>query len=122
MEKNKSLALKVLRLIQENPSHWCQSVWHCGFTHGFAGFVELEVRSLPLSVPESECLTSPAFDPRRRDAIFRSIGLPPVERTVSTLVYAQHSLGISREDSAKLFNHENTFSDLETLVEVLFDD
>ena len=46
---NHALLDNTLKLIKENPRHWNQERWHCGTSHCFAGFVELQVKGLPVN-------------------------------------------------------------------------
>lgn len=44
--------LRILKTIKSNPKHWNQENWHCGTSHCFAGFAELEKLKLPLKTSE----------------------------------------------------------------------
>lgn len=45
---------QVLAKVEANPKHWNQRVWHCGSSHCFAGFGELEIHNLPPSTKSGD--------------------------------------------------------------------
>ena len=37
---------KALEMIEANPKHWDQKMWHCGTSHCLAGFCDLVIEAL----------------------------------------------------------------------------
>ena len=88
--KNAALAYKTLDYIKAHPKHWDQSVWHCGTTHCFGGFVELFTTGKEANAWEL------------------------------TWSVAKEALGIAEVEAAMLFDSVNTLADLEEIIRVIF--
>lgn len=83
----------VMNDILANPEHWNQSVWHCGTTHCFAGFVELRAAGVK---PDCDWLK---FD---------------TDRTGDAAVEA---LGINWVFASLLFHSDSSLKDLQCAVD-----
>ena len=107
---NKQLLKNTLELIKNNQNHWNQRHWHCGTSHCFAGFVELQTKNLPVDTYED--------DPRLvGDSILSSTN------HVGRVNYiAMDALNINDELANLLFNANNTLEELTDIVEVLTKD
>jgi hypothetical protein len=100
MTVNKELLKSTLKLIEENVEHWSQPAWHCGTSHCFAGFVELQIKGLPLDTPAGHEELEPE-DP---------------ESEGETETIAVEALGIEPEQADELFDPGNSLEDLRKIV------
>ncbi len=92
MGVDKELLESTLKLIEENPNHWNQGDWHCGTSHCFAGFVELQIKKLPLDTTES------------------------LSDACITREMAREALGLSDLQADVLFSGVNKLEDLKEIV------
>ena len=95
MEVNKELLKRTLKLIEANPEHWSQEIWHCGTTHCFAGFVECQLDEVD-------------FETCYYDEVI-----------THTREKAKKALGLSDYWANMLFDENNSLGAIEYLVELL---
>lgn len=119
-KRNTDLAWKVLRKVQANEKYWDQDLWHRGVTHCFAGFVELEVRSLPPNTPAAMTLSG---DWTNIEKVFTYHGFSRTKGDFPpppTKEFAMQALRIKKKQADKLFSTANSLEKLEVLVEEIF--
>ena len=126
MTINKPLLRSTLELIKANPDHWDQEYWHCKTSHCFAGFVDLQLRKLPLDTDENSIpykdirvlLEEAGFNLKDKGLTKAIKNLDyPEDPTPGEI--AQLALGLSLSQSVSLFNTTNTLEDLEQKVNYL---
>lgn len=91
---NKRRFIRVLEAIEANPEHWNQNHWHCGTSHCFAGFAELQKFGLKSSLSEDEV---------RGILVHRAL--------FSTFLTAQYYLGLDSDQASWLFSSARTLDD-----------
>lgn len=96
---NKTRLLRILKTIKSNPKHWNQENWHCGTSHCFAGFAELEKLKLPLKT--SEEIMEKWF---------------PVSNTFKV---AREYLQLTDRQAVLLFHSNNSLNELDFIVKSL---
>jgi hypothetical protein len=84
----------VLDEVEKNPDHWYQGEWHCGTSHCFAGFAELQALKL---TPQNKW-----------DDICKATGT----KHCYTPINAQIWLGLDTCQRTELFNGSNKIDDL----------